>query len=110
MKQGTPVADAITVAKVDIDLLSTQATVSTVLAYVSSVTGKTYGQATLKQGWSKRTMGLLKEFCEAIEEDAAALLLQEGAMEAKGPVRFPSAPSGGGLLDHLNGEEDVPSI
>jgi hypothetical protein len=96
--EGTPAFNAITVLEIHgIDYRAGQPALSATAAYISTRTGKTYGQTTLKNCWSRETLILLEGLRVAMEQDMANLVFEDTG-EAASP-QPPVPPTGKPIRD-----------
>ena len=107
---GTIDADAISVAKFEVDFRSTPATSDALAGLLNTKTKTTI--AWLERGhgaWSKRTLKLMGELRLSMEQDIATEVLVDGVSAgATQPNKAGVEP--GGLGERLNSQEEAPSI
>jgi hypothetical protein len=75
---GAPKIDTIFLGEVHIDLLGAETSMRVVVGYQDSKSGRRMGSTTKLANWSPETIQKLREFLEAVENDAASELFDTG--------------------------------
>jgi hypothetical protein len=100
---GTPAFNAVSLIEVEhIDFASSEPPVARA-AFVNTNSGATYGSTTCRT-WSPTTLEKLAELRQAMEEDIASLVFEQGP--AEGALDSPGRDCSNdlGLLEHLEAE------
>jgi hypothetical protein len=85
--EGRCKIDAVEVGELDFKGLGPQPPVLSVrYAYANSRTGDRFGSSNRNQGWSEKTLGLLSQLVESIEQDVARDLFNDSATISSGDV------------------------
>ena len=102
--QGTPKFDAVALMRIDaIDFTVGSPQLVAHGAFVASTSGSTFGRTTCRH-FSKNTLLKLEELRNAMEEDLAALVFEDGP-----DVQATAEPALQGLREELN-NADVESV
>lgn len=108
--RGTPNADALNIAQIEVDYLQNPVKVRALAALVNEGTGATVAWTEGSGGvWSQETLTKLRELIESMENDLANKVFLDGASVAAPAIRRANPGLIAGLGEHVGGE-DAPSI
>ena len=110
--QGTLNTDALSVARITVDLLQQQPKVDALAALINTKTGKTLAWANAEGGmWSNATLAKLRELRESMEDDMAKALFSEHIGQQRSVGGHGVRVEGTGLGEHLaEGAVEAPSV
>lgn len=109
--RGTPRANALVVAQIQVDYLRNPVRVTALGALVDEKTGRTLGYTNGDGGtWSNETLEKLNALREAMEHDLASKVFTEGPSRGVVQPEKRGLAVVGGLGEHLGDGADAPSI